>query len=158
MAITVDSFLKRGYVPLACNQYAGVAWRGEYLKDFWMWNRQYAEYSGGVKYIQTIKVTDLKEAAFRYWRDGWVPLKPVDEGLLRMMEKALRGHRGLKKNGVKLPDNDFLKMPEEIPEKYLGPEVRRHLGLNDGHAVTLQREDELSGESLEAYKKTRGGY
>lgn len=158
MAITVESFLKRGYVPLACNQYAGVAWRGECLKDFWMWNRQYAEYSGNVKYIETIKVTDLKEAALRYWRDGWVPLRPVDEGLLRMMEKALRAHRGLKKNGVKFPDNDFLKMPEEIPEKYLGPEVRRHLGLEDVQPVTLKREDELSGEPLEAYKKTRGQY
>lgn len=158
MAITVDSFLKRGYVPLACNQYAGIAWQGEYLKDFWMWNRQYAEYRGGVKYIQTVKVTDLKEAALRYWRDGWVPVKPVDECFLRMMEKALRGHRGLKKNGVKLPDNDFLRMHEEIPAEYLGPEVRRHLGLKAGQTVMLRRDDELKGESLEAYKKTRGGH
>lgn len=129
--ITVNSFLKRGYIPLACNGYAGIAWQGDLLRDFWMWNGQFTEYAGGIKYIQTVKVTDLKEAALRYWRDGWVPVKPVDEDFLRRMENALREHKGLKGDGVRFSDRPFLTMPEAISIQFLGPEVKAYLGIKD---------------------------
>lgn len=117
-------FNKKGYFPLALNRYAGIAWQGEYLKDFWMWNRQFNEEKGNRRHIQTVRVTELKDAALRFWRDGWIPVKPIDEGMLRRMEQALRCHRGLKAEGVRFPDTDFLKMPEEIPECHYGHEIR----------------------------------
>lgn len=121
MTITVNSFLKRGYVPIAVNKYAGIAWEGEYLKDFWMWNRQYIDCSDGARRIQTVKVATLKEAALRYWRDNWVPLTPVDEPFLERMEESLRNHRGLKAEGVRFPEGRFLKQHEPIT---LEPEDR----------------------------------
>lgn len=114
MAI-IDNFIKKGFTPLACNKYAGIAWQGELLKNFWMWNRVISD-SGGVKYIQTIKVTDLKEAAIRYWRDNWVPVVDIDEAMLRRMENALRAHKGLKAQGNTFPDGPFLSMPESLPD------------------------------------------
>jgi hypothetical protein len=156
MTISVSSFMRRGYVPLACNRYAGIAWQGEYVPDLWMWNRQYTEYRGGVRHIQTVKVNDLKDAALRYWRDGWVPLKPVDGKLLRRMEEALRRHRGLKQEGVRFPDTPFLDAPEEIPLRHLGPETREFLGLKKARSKRLERRDELPAVVLESYRRTRG--
>lgn len=156
MTLTAKSFLDRGYIPLACNRYAGVAWQGEYLKDFWMWNAQLTHYDGGVRHIQTVNVTELKEAALRYWRDRWVPVKQIDEGFLRRMERALREHRGIKKEGVNFPDTQFLKMPEPIPVELFGPEVRAYLGLKAAKRVELKPSSALTRETLESYKKTRG--
>ncbi len=150
MTLTIDAFLKKGYIPLSLNSLAGIAWQGELIRDFWMWNRQYTEYKGGIKYIQTVKVSDLKEAAVRFWRDGWVPLKPVSDGLLRRMEAALREHRGIKKEGIKFPDRNFLETPAPIPEEHLGPEVRAYLGLGRCRKRILRRE-----EPEEAMKKKR---
>lgn len=128
MNISVNSFIKRGYVPLTLNRYAAVAWQGEPLKDFWMWNGGYLE-RGGVRYIQTIRVADLKEAAIRYWQDGWAPVKLIDEAFLRRMENSLRAHKGLRAQGVKFPESPFLRMPEHIPAENLSPEARELLGL-----------------------------
>lgn len=129
MTLTIKSFLKKGYIPLSLNSLAGIAWQGELIQDFWMWNRQYMEYKDGRRYIQTVKVSDLKDAALRYWRDNWVPLKPVSSALLRRMEAALREHKGIRGEGIKFPDGPFLDMPSPIPEEHFGPEVRAYLGL-----------------------------
>lgn len=157
MRQTARAFLEKGYIPLACNRYAGVAWQGEYLSDFWMWNSQLTHYAEGIKRVQTVKVSELKEAALRYWRDGWVPLKPIDEKFLRRMERALRAHRGLKKDGIDFPDEPFLKMPEPIPVEFLGPEVRAYLGMEAREEADLKPSSELPEDDLESFKKTRGG-
>lgn len=115
MPISVRSFIDKGYVPIACNASAGIAWQGEYLSDFWMWNRQYIEDSRGSTMIQTVKVTTLKEAAIRCWKDGWVAVRPLDERLVRKMEAALREHRGLKCEGIVFPDGPFLDAKASVP-------------------------------------------
>ncbi len=127
MTITTLDFIKRGYTPLACNGLAGIAWEGEFLADFWMWNRQFSVDDNGARFIQTVQVTDLTQAALRYWKDGWVPIKPVDDAFLRRMEAALRRHKGLKRPGQTLPDTPFLRLPDRIPDEYIGPEVRCYL-------------------------------
>ncbi|MDP2689922.1 MAG: hypothetical protein Q8P48_07395 [Deltaproteobacteria bacterium] len=156
MSVTIDSFLKRGYTPLACNRYAGIAWQGEYLDDFWMWNRQLTEYKGGIKRMQTVRVADLKEAAMRYWRDRWVPLKPVGTEFLRRMEAVLRAHQGLKKEGVCLPDGEFLRMPEPIPDEFMGTEVRAYLGMEDRAEGPLVSENTAPEWAIESYRQTKG--
>lgn len=121
MAIDIGSLLKKGFMPLAANAYAAVSWQAEALRDFWMWNGQLSDGPSG-KFIQTVKVPDLKEASLRFWRDRWVPLR-WDELLIRRMEKCLRGHRGLKKQGVVFPETPFLPEPAPIPAEWLTPEV-----------------------------------
>lgn len=116
-------FTRKGYVPLAVNEYGGIGWQGEGLDDFWMWNRQYIESEDGRRLLQTVKVTELKEAAMRYWRDGWLPVRPIGEDLLRRMEDTLRGHRGLRLAGVSFPEGSFLKQPEPVPAEHLPPEL-----------------------------------
>ena len=118
---------RRGYYHLASDMRGGIAWQGELLREFWMWNRQFTETPSGQRRIQTVRVSDLKEAALRYWWDGWVPLAPVDEDLLRRMEDCLRGHRGLRDAGVSFPDTPFLEPPGPVPEEYMGEEVRGFL-------------------------------
>ena len=157
MGLNAKSFLDKGYIPLACNRYAGVAWQGEYLADFWMWNTQFTYYEKGCKRIQTVKVGELKEAALRYWRDGWVPLKPVGTEFLRRMEGALRAHRGLKKEGVNFPEEQFLKMPEPIPVEFMGPGVMAYLGMKTSGEAELKPRNELPKDVLESFKKNRGG-
>ena len=142
---------------MAAGPNSAISWRGEFLHDFWMWNGLFNEYRGGVRHIQTVKIEELKEAAIRYWRDGWVPIRPVDEGLLRRMEAALRVHQGLKRAGIKFPETAFLKPPEPFPEEFLGPEVRQYLGLPEGKPRRLVRNDRPGRKVIEAYKKTRGG-
>ena len=156
MSLTARSFLDKGYIPLACNRYAGVAWQGEYLADFWMWNTQLTQCEGGNKRIQTVKVNELKEAAIRYWRDGWVPLKPVDEDFLRRMEGALRTHRGLKKEGVNFPDGPFLKMPEPIPVEFLDAESKNYIGLKEVEKTEIKPQNSKSEDALESFNKDRG--
>lgn len=97
------------------------------MPDFWMWNRQFSVYDNGARFIQTVQVSDLTQAALRYWKDGWVPIRPVDDMFLRRMEAALRRHKGLKQAGQTFPDRPFLRPPERIPDEYLGPEARRYL-------------------------------
>lgn len=156
MSLTARSFLDKGYIPLACNRYAGVAWQGEYLADFWMWNTQLTRCEGGGKRVQTVKVNELKEAALRYWRDGWVPLKSVDEDFLRRMEGALRTHRGLKKEGVNFPDGPFLNKPEPIPVEFLGAEAKNYLGLEEVEKAEINPQNSKSEGALESYNKDRG--
>jgi len=129
MAAATERPVKKGFYHLAVDVRGGIAWQGELLRDFWMWNRQYTEYRGGVRLIQTVRVTDLKEAAIRFWRDKWVPLKPMNEDLLRRMDECLRAHRGLRDAGVRFPEGGFLPMPEPIPAESLGDEVRAYMGL-----------------------------
>jgi len=155
MSVTIDSFVKRGYTPLACNKYAGIAWQGEFIKDFWMWNGQVTEYEGGVKRIQTVKVGDLKEAALRYWRDRWMPLKHVDDELLRRMEGALRAHGGLKSEGVTFPDGEFLRRSQPVPEELMGPEVREYLGLKSRPEGRLERVGEVLPRVLDIFRQTK---
>ncbi|MBE7415997.1 MAG: hypothetical protein HS130_12585 [Deltaproteobacteria bacterium] len=102
-------------MPIAFNGYASIAWQGEQTKDLWMWTGQYIQGPGGERSMQTVRVRELKEAALRYWRDGWVPLK-WDQGLLERMESALREHRGLKAAGVSFPGGRFLPEPKELPD------------------------------------------
>lgn len=122
MATEIGRLLKKGYTPLAANRYAAVSWRGVTLGEFWMWNRQTARGPGG-EFIQTVMVSDLGEAAMRYWRDGWVPLR-WDRALLRRMEESLRAHRGLKARGVEFPGGPFLAEPAPLPDEYMTPGLR----------------------------------
>lgn len=125
MAIEPVSLLKKGFIPLAANKYAALSWQGEGLRDFWMWNGQVTQGPGG-RYIQTIKVTDLKEASLRVWRDRWVPLR-WDNELLRRMEECLRAHAGLKRQGVNLPDGPFLPEPAAPPADCVTPEMKKFM-------------------------------
>lgn len=134
MSSIAEKIVKKGYIPLSCDMRGGISWQGEYLPDFWMWNRQFTEHGGGAKYIQTVRVTELKEAALRLWRDKWIPLKPIDEDLLRRMEEALRRHKGLRNRGEVFPDTPFLEMPDPIDEKFCGPEVKAYLKIPEGNA------------------------
>lgn len=115
--------MKKGFTPLAVNRFAAVSWKGEPLGEFWMWNGQFTQGEQGM-YIQTVKVTDLREAAVRCWRDKWVPLK-WDSALLRRMEASLRSHRGLKAQGAVFQDAPFLPDPDEIPAEYITPELQK---------------------------------
>ncbi|MFQ5354609.1 MAG: hypothetical protein ACE5DR_06645 [Thermodesulfobacteriota bacterium] len=148
--------VKKGFYSLASDVRGGIAWQGELLRDFWMWNRQYREYSGGVRLIQSVRVTDLKEAALRYWRDKWVPLKPPSDDLLRRMEDCLRKHQGLKDAGIIFPDTAFLNSTEAIPEGAMGAEVRKHLGLGEVKTKRLVPESRLNKKVIQDYKKTKG--
>ncbi|MBI5970863.1 MAG: hypothetical protein HY884_06885 [Deltaproteobacteria bacterium] len=121
--------MKRGFIPIACNKYAGIAWQGAALKDFWMWNKQFTRGGSGEKLIQAVKAVNLKDAALRYWRDGWVPLKPVSADFLKALEDTLRAHTGLKRQGVKFPDGPFLKPPAAIPVEYLSAQAREYIGM-----------------------------
>lgn len=112
-----ESALKKGFIPLVGDKNHGcISWQGEPLKDFWMWNKQFNILPDGGKSLQTVQVTELKTAAMHYWRDGWVPVNPMAEDLLRRMENALRNHRGLKMEGTQFPDGPFLKMPDLLPD------------------------------------------
>ena len=102
-----------------------MSWQGEHLGEFWMWNGQLTRCHEKTS-IQTVKVTDLKEAAIRCWRDKWVPLK-WDSVLLRRMEACLRSHRGLQKQGMVFPDEPFLPEPVEIPSEYITPELQKFM-------------------------------
>jgi len=123
MAIDIGTLLKKGFTPLAANSFAAVSWQGETLGEFWMWNGQVMKGPAGTV-IQTVKVSDLREASLRCWRDCWVPLK-WDRELLRRMEASLRVHRGLKAQGVVFPDGPFLADPREIPAEYIDDGLRR---------------------------------
>lgn len=107
--------MKRGFIPIACNKYGWIAWQGVPVKDLWMWNGRFTDGKDGKKIRQTIRVSTVKDAAMRCWRDGWVPVKPVDGDFLRLMEDALRTHPGLKRQGVKFPEGEFLKPCHDIP-------------------------------------------
>ncbi len=135
MPISARTFLDKGYVPIACNSSAGIAWQGEHLDDFWMWNRQYMEDLSGRRTIQTVRVSTVKEAALRCWKDGWVAVKPLDEVLLRRMEVALRGHRGLKREGIIFPEGPFLKQ-----EAIVAHEVGKETPDNGGAQITGRRQ------------------
>ncbi len=128
-----ESMIRRGYIPLGGDGYGCIGWQGEYLDGFWMWNRRFYLSSDGKRYIRTVKVRELREVAVHYWRDGWIPLKRIDDRFLRRMEEALRGHRGLKRMGVVFPDGPFLEPPEPIPPEFIGPEVREYLERHGGH-------------------------
>lgn len=155
MAIN-DAMREKGYIPLVTGELIGIGWQGEALQDFWMWNGKFTEYEGGIKHICTVKVRELKEAAVHYWRDKWVPLRPIDGDLLRRMEGTLREHQGLKKEGVVFPDGIFLKPPEKISPEHMGPEVKVFLGMEEDAAVkNLARKGEISGGLLNAYRRHR---
>lgn len=125
MTIEISRLLKKGFTPLAANKFAAVSWQGETLGEFWMWNGQLMKGPEG-QFIQTVKVSDLKEASLRYWRDGWTPLE-WDGPLLRRMEESLRRHGGLKAQGVVFPEGPFLKEPMAIPENYFTPGLKRFI-------------------------------
>lgn len=112
MSGVIKKMTSKGYMPLAGNEFAAIGFEGRGLKDFWMWTGKYIESSGGEKIKKTVKVDSLKEAALHYWRDKWTPMESIDEDFLLDMENALRGHIGLKKQGVKFPDGEFLVMCE----------------------------------------------
>lgn len=122
MVLNTGRLLKKGFTPLVANRFAAISWRGETLGDFWMWNGQTIN-SDGMTSIQTVKVTDLKEAALRCWRDGWTPLR-WDRQLLGRMEESLRRHMGLKAQGVVFPEGPFMEEPREIPAEYITPKLR----------------------------------
>src|SRR4030067_1172251 len=109
MAIDISSLLKKGFTPLAANRFAAVSWQGEPLSEFWMWNGQITHGKQGPS-IQTVKVTDLKEAAIRCWRDKWVPLR-WDSAFVRRMVASLRAHSGMYKQGMGFPEAPFRPPP-----------------------------------------------
>ncbi len=162
MALVAEAMIKKGYIPIAGGEYGAIGWQGEMLEDFWMWNRRFTEYEGGVRRIVTVRVTELKKVALHYWRDGWVPLKEVSGEFLRRMEKALREHPGLKLNGVKVPEGEFLETAESIPRECMGPEVLRLLGLDipvsgNEEAEPLVRKNNMEESLFKSYKKSKGG-
>ena len=97
---------------------------GEQLKDFWMWTRKVTEYKDGTKQFKTVKVVLLREAAFHFWKDGWMPMEPITEEFLRKMEQALRSHPGLQMQNVQFPNGEFLEMPQALPEGIVMPGVK----------------------------------
>lgn len=115
MALDPGALKEKGYMPIAYNGYASIAWQGELANDLWMWTGQYIQGPAGRMSLQTVRIRELKEAALRYWRDGWVPLK-WDQGLFQKMEYALREHKGLKAAGVSFPEGRFLPDPKELPD------------------------------------------
>jgi len=147
--------VKSGFYPLASDVRGGIAWQGELVRDFWMWNRQFTEYSGGVRLIQTVRVADLKEAALRYWRDKWVPLKPLSADVLRRMEVCLRAHQGLRDAGITFPEKAFLEFTEPIPEEFMGAEVRKHLGLGEQKSKRLVPESRVNKKVIAAFKRSK---
>jgi hypothetical protein len=130
MKIDTGTLFKKGFTLLTANRFAAVSWQGEHLGEFWMWNGQLNKGRGGQS-VQTVKVTDLREASIRCWRDRWVPLK-WDGALLRRMEASLRAHRGLKAQGVLFPEGAFLPDPAPIPEEYLNDGLRRLMSEGSG--------------------------
>ena len=162
MAQVVQAMLKKGYIPIAGGEHAAIGWQGEMLEDFWMWNRKFTEYEGGLRRIVTVRVTELKKASLHYWRDGWVPIKEISEEFLRRMEGALREHPGLRLNGVKVPEGEFLEVQESIPRECMGPEVLKLLGLTDTlsgkeSSEPLIRKGNMEESVFESYKKSKGG-
>ena len=149
-----QSMMKKGYVPLADDGKGAIGWQGEYLKDFWMWTRKFDEYKGGVKHIKTVQVKTVKEAAEHYFKDKWLPIKPIEESFLRKMEKTLREHVGFKKEGQRFPGTDFLAMPEKIPTKYLPNSVRLILGLrmSNKKLIPIQK---IEAKVLKQFKEAR---
>ena len=123
--MSVEAILKRleqkGYFPMTVAGGIVTSHQGAVLKDFHMWTRKLYEYEDGTKQIRTAQVIELKEAALHYWRDGWVPTKPIEEDLLRLFENELRNHGGLKREGYNFSDSSFLEMPAEIPAEYALP-------------------------------------
>ncbi len=149
-----ESMLEKGYIPLAATELAGIGWQGELLEDFWMWNRKFNEFEGGIKHIRTVKVRELKEAALHYWRDGWIPLRPVSNEMLRKMEVVLRAHPGLKGKGVDIPEGEFLEKAKNIPLDYIGPQLRAFLDLPEGPALgPLVPKEKVDREILASFKE-----
>lgn len=158
MAGVTEAMLEKGYIPLAGSELGGIGWQGVLLKDFWMWNRKFNEFEGGIRHIRTVKVGELKEAALHCWRDGWVPLRPVSKEMLRKMETVLRAHPGLKGKGIKVPDGEFLKETEKIPLEFIGPQVRAYLGLPDGPDLgPLVPKKKVASEVLASFKEQLNG-
>jgi hypothetical protein len=158
MAGVTEKMIKKGYIPLAATELAGIGWRGEHLNDFWMWNKKFNEFEGGIKHIRTVKVSELKEAALHYWRDGWVPLRPLSTKMLRKMEAALRTYTGLKDSSIEIPDGEFLKEAEHIPLEFIGPELRAYLDLPDGpDPGPLVPKELVASEILVSFKAERKG-
>ena len=108
----------RGYTKVGgYGEGVGYYFQKRTIHDLWMWTGKYTEYTDGTIQIRTVKVDDLREAAYHYWMDGWIPIKGVTDELLRAMEEELRQHRGLQKSGVRVPDEPFLEakvIPEEL--------------------------------------------
>ncbi len=156
MSGVAEAMVRKGYTPLAAARDIGIGWQGERLYDFWMWNGKYSEYEGGIKFIRTVKVNDLKEAALHFWRDGWVPLLPISDSLLRRMESALREHKGLSSQGLRVPDGEFLKKPEAIPKEEMGPDVRKLMSLPEIDTDGLRPKMELSEAMLKSYRNFKG--
>lgn len=110
---------KRGYTKVGAHgSDVGYYIQKRTVDDLWMWTGKCIEYTDGSKQIRTVKVTDLREAGYHYWIDGWIPIKTITEGLLREMENELRQHRGLQKSGIRIPDEPFLKI-KTVPEELL---------------------------------------
>lgn len=147
-----EAMLQKGYIPLAATELTGIGWQGELVEDFWMWNRKFNEFEGGIKHIRTVKVAELKEAAIHYWRDGWIPLRPLSNKTLRRMEAVLRAHPGLK--GVQIPEGEFLEKAANIPLDYIGPEVRVFLDLPLGPELgNLVPKEKVDREILASFKE-----
>lgn len=153
MAGVTEAMIEKGYIPLAATELVGIGWQGELLKDFWMWNRKFNEYEGGIKHIRTVKVSELKEAALHYWCDRWIPLRPLSKQMLRRMEDALRAHPGLSGKGIKVPDGEFLEEAENIALEFIGPELRDYLDLPRGpNPAPLVPKERVARETLSSFK------
>ena len=125
---------------------ASYFFQGRYIKDFWMWTRKLTEYTDGSVSIRTVKVTDLREAALHYWRDKWVPIKPITHEVLRAMEAELRMHVGLQKEGVQFPNGEFLEYAF-VPEDYLAPQDltgKKRVGEIDSDIIDSFRKQKQS--------------
>lgn len=132
---------KKGYIPIGNN---GVGFfQGTHLKDFWMWTGKTTKFDDGTEQVKTVQVKDLKEAALHYYRDKWIPVESITDEMLRAMEVELRAHQGLKREGVDIPNGDFLES-RTIPSDYIMPGV----DISDKKV-----RDEVSAEAIEAYKQ-----
>ena len=89
------------------------------------------------------QVRDLKEAAMHYYREKWTPVKPISDDMLRAMEVELRNHQGLKREGIDIPNGEFLES-RTISSDYIMPGV---------DTSDKKVKDEVSAETIEAYKQ-----
>lgn len=129
LSVISKKMKEKGFIPLLSDNLIGIGWEGTSLDNFWMWNRQYMKNEEGNKELKIVKVGNLKDAALHFWRDNWVPIERISDGLLREMENSLRNNIGLKKKGIVFPNDEFLERPKKIDKKLMSKEVKEKLNV-----------------------------
>ena len=123
-----------------------MGYQGTLIPDCWMWTGKTTDYTDGTKQIQTTKVITLKEIAYHYWIDEWLPTKAFSDVMLREMEIALREHETLQQQGIQVPDGEFLE-PLAVPKDLLE--------MQDLDFTGKTREGEIDPGELDALRKLK---